>query len=99
MKKTLASLTLALLLLIVLAPAVLAAPTGSSELNTKLDKIIDIAAGLSRGIGIIGAIVGAAGLVMNPNPEGKAKFKTVLFGCILLALAGTVVEVIFKTVG
>jgi type IV secretory pathway VirB2 component (pilin) len=95
MKKTLASLVLTMLLLVILAPAVLAA-NGSSELEGKLEKIISIAVGLSRGIGIIGAIVGAAGLVMNPNPEGKAKFKTVLFGCILLALASTIVGVIFK---
>lgn len=94
MKKTLASITLTLLLLVVLAPAVLAGE-GSTELNTKLQKVVDIAVGLSRGIGIIGAIVGAAGLVMNPNPESKAKFKTVLFGCILLALAGIIVDVIF----
>lgn len=86
---------LALLLLVTLAPAALAG-NGSTELEGKLNKIIDIAVGLSRGIGIIGAIVGAAGLVMNPNPEGKAKFKTVLIGCIFLALASTIVGVIFK---
>lgn len=95
MKKTLASLVLTVLLLVILAPAALAGD-GSTELEGKLQKVIDIAVGLSRGIGIIGAIVGAAGLVMNPNPESKMKFKTVLFGCILLALAGTIVGVIFK---
>ena len=98
MKKTLASLTLALLLLIVLAPAVLAAPgdTGDATLNAKLTNVVNIAIGLSKGIGIIGAIAGAAGLVLSPNPESKQKFKTVLFGCILLALASVIVDAVFK---
>lgn len=83
---------LAALLLLTQAQAALAA----SDLESRLMRYVDLATSLGRGLGIIGAIAGAAGLIFSPNEEGKRKFKTVLVGCAVLALASVIVNAIWE---
>ena len=68
-----------------------------SELETHLMTYVNLAISLGRGIGILGAVAGAAGLIFSPNEEGKRKFKTVLIGCVVLALAAVIVNTIWDT--
>lgn len=93
MSKKLAQLWFALMMMIAGAARVLAA----SELETRLTKYVNLAISLGRGIGILGAIAGAAGLIFSPNEEGKRKFKTALVGCVVLALAAVIVNTIWDT--
>lgn len=67
----------------------------ASELETHLMSYVDLAISLGRGIGILGAVAGAAGMIFSPNEEGKRKFKTVLVGCVVLALATVIVNTIW----
>lgn len=69
----------------------------ASELQSKLMGYANLALSLGRGLGILGAVAGAAGLVFSPNEEGKRKFKTVLVGCMVLALASIIVNTIWET--
>lgn len=69
----------------------------ASELQSKLMGYANMALGLGRGLGILGAVAGAAGLIFSPNEEGKRKFKTVLVGCMVLALASIIVNTIWET--
>lgn len=93
MRKRLAQLYFVAFLLATQARQVLAA----SELETRLTKYVNLAISLGRGLGILGAIAGAAGLIFSPNEEGKRKFKTALVGCIVLALAAVIVNTIWDT--
>lgn len=68
-----------------------------SSLETQLMSYVDLAISLGRGIGILGAVAGAAGMIFSPNEEGKRKFKTVLIGCVVLALASVIVNTIWDT--
>lgn len=68
-----------------------------SDLETQLMSYVDLAISLGRGIGILGAVAGAAGMIFSPNEEGKRKFKTVLIGCVVLALATVIVNTIWDT--
>lgn len=69
----------------------------ASELETHLMTYVNLAISLGRGIGILGAVAGAAGLIFSPNEEGKRKFKTVLVGCVVLALATVIVNTIWDS--
>lgn len=68
----------------------------ASDLESRLMRYVDLATSLGRGLGILGAIAGAAGLIFSPNEEGKRKFKTVLVGCAVLALASVIVNAIWE---
>lgn len=68
-----------------------------TDLETQLMSYVNLAISLGRGIGILGAVAGAAGMIFGPNEEGKRKFKTVLIGCVVLALASVIVDTIWDT--
>lgn len=78
--------------------AMAAAPVFADAVESKLKTLTDTITKWGQYIGILGVILAAGGLIFSPNEEGKRAAKTALIGCVVLALASTLVKALFGAV-